>query len=544
MFRVLRPSMLLVPCLYGALCCAPFFEGQQSAANPIASAEKPPVLASASLRAVVSPAHLLSEAQSLYRTGRLDAAIEKYRLMLQVNPRSPEAHAGLARIYLKQGNVNLASETVRDGLTLSDSPELRVALGEIYFRQGKISEAEEEWRKITDSGFSDGRAYLGLARVRDALSLYGQGKGMIDKARELNQVDPDIELNWNMTLPLSERIRRLENYLASPDSAGASDREASEQYLDYLKMLDRSLRGSCHLVRPVAKAETPLVRLRFDAEHLRGYGLSVKLNERKATLMLDTGANGILISRKLAEKAGVAEVSESRIGGIGDAEASGGYVGLATAIEIGDLRFENCPVRILDKRTVLEDEGLIGTDFFEQFLVNLDFPHEKLRLRQLPARPNENDAVVSAANPVFHDAYVAQEMRSYTKVYHFGHYLLVPTKVGAIPAKLFLLDTGGLASEITPATAREVTKLRDDSQRMVAGIGGSVKKLYRAEKIILEFGNLRQENQDLIAFDLSSASQSVGTEISGTLGFSTLRPLNINIDYRDGLVDFDASENQ
>lgn len=544
MFKVLRLGMLLVPCLCGVFGCAVFLEGQQSSANPIASAEKPPVLASAGLTAPVSPAHILSDALSLYRTGKLDAAIGKYELMLRANPASPEAHAGLARIYLRQGNVNLAAETVRRGLALSSSADLRVALGEIYFRQGKISEAEQEWRNVANSGLADGRAYLGLARVRNALSLYGQGKTMIDKAREIDPIDPDIELSWNMTLPILERIRRLSSYLNSADSAAASDREVSEQYLDYLEMLDRSPQGNCRPVKPVAKTETPLLRLNFDAEHLRGYGLSVKVNGRKATLMLDTGANGILINRKLAEKAGIAKVADSRIGGVGDGEKSDGYVGVANAIEVGDLQFENCPVRVLEKRSVLEDEGLIGADFFEQFLVNLDFPHEKLRLSGLPARPNENSITGSAANPVFSDAYIAEEMRSYIKVYRFGHYLLVPTKVGSIPAKLFLLDTGGLGSEITPAAAREVTKLHEDSERAVVGIGGSVKEVYTAEKAILEFGHLRQENQDLIAFDLSSASQSVGTEISGTLGFATLRPLNIKIDYRDGLVDFELNENQ
>jgi hypothetical protein len=37
---------------------------------------------------------------------------------------------------------------------------------------------------------------------------------------------------------------------------------------------------------------------------------------------------------------------------------------------------------------------------------------------------------------------------------------------------------------------------------------------------------------------MSNISHSVGTEISGTLGFNLLSMLDIKIDYRDGLVDF------
>jgi Flp pilus assembly protein TadD/predicted aspartyl protease len=555
MFRLHCPGLLLVPCFLVASWC-----NSQSVANPQASSLMNPTTAldvasstnpaiatanagttvSPSLKAALVPADVLGDALLLYRRGNLDAAIEKYRLMLRTDPSSPDAHAGLARTYLKQGNVNLASETVNNGLKFSNSADLRVALGEVYFRQGKIPEAEQEWLSVINSGNANGRAYLGLARVRNALSQYAQGKAMIDKARDLDSVDPDIELNWNMTLPLAERIRRLESYLASPDSVGAHDRADSQHYLDYLKMLNNSSQGSCRLVNQGTKAEMPLVRLMVDAEHLRGYGLTVKMNGRKATLMLDTGASGILVSRKVAEKAGITKAAESRIAGVGDNGADSGYIGLASVVKIGDLEFQDCPVRVLDKSSILQDEGLIGTDIFEQFLVNLDFPQEKLRLSALPERADNEDRSADSLNSGFHDGYVAQGMQSYTKVYRFGHYLLVPTKVGNVSPKLFLLDTGGFLSQITPAAAREVTKLRADSERVVVGISGSVRNLYSAEKAILEFGRVRQANQDLTAFEISSASQSVGTEISGTLGFMTLHLLNIKIDYRDGLVDFDS----
>jgi hypothetical protein len=130
-------------------------------------------------------------------------------------------------------------------------------------------------------------------------------------------------------------------------------------------------------------------------------------------------------------------------------------------------------------------------------------------------------------------------MKSYTQVYRFSHFLLVPTAVGNVPGKLFLLDTGAFDNHITPAAAREVTHVHADSDTTVKGLSGSVNKVYRADKAILQFGHLRRENQDLVAFDLSNISEHTGTEISGTLGFTLLWLLDIKIDYRDGLVDFD-----
>ena len=60
-------------------------------------------------------------------------------------------------------------------------------------------------------------------------------------------------------------------------------------------------------------------------------------------------------------------------------------------------------------------------------------------------------------------------MQSYTCVFRFGHFLLVPTSAGEVPGKLFLLDSGAFNNHITPATAREVTKVHGDSYTAVEG---------------------------------------------------------------------------
>ena len=85
---------------------------------------------------------------------------------------------------------------------------------------------------------------------------------------------------------------------------------------------------------------------------------------------------------------------------------------------------------------------------------------------------------------------------------------------------------------------RESTKVRNDPNMHVQGLSGSVAKVYSADKAVLQFGHLQQENQDVTTFDLSHLSDNAGTEISGVLGFDTLHLLEIRIDYRDGIVDF------
>jgi tetratricopeptide (TPR) repeat protein len=564
MLQVLR-SVLAITLGFAGLCAG---QSDSNSPTPLPAAAPHADIAAVSVAKPPNSATTsdpLAEASSLYRKGNLASALEKYQQALQADPKSAAAYAGLARVYLKQSSVDLASKTIEKGKAVCDSPALHVAQGEVYFRQGKIKEAEQEWVNVVNSRHVEARAYLGLARVRDALSMYKSGKAMIDKAHELDPDDPDIQFYWIRTLRLSDRIQALK-LLAATDADGA-DHADVQHHLDYLTALASEPRKACHLVSKVTSTETPLVQLLSDPIHLRGYGLTVNVNGQKAKLMLDTGASGILVDRRIAERAGINKLIATRVGGIGDKGDKGGHVGIASSIKIGELEFQNCPVEVLEQRSVVDEEGLIGADVFEDFLVDIDFPQQKFRLSPLPKRPEDDgtaapvtlstgdedtsspadnadspsDAKSQAhsSNARFHDPYIAPEMKSFTKVYRFGHELLVPTSLGDSTTKLFLIDTGALTNQITPRAAREVTKVHGDSDTTVRGLSGSVNKVYSADKAILQFGHLRQENQDLLTFDLNSVSESTGTEISGTLGFAMLNLLDIKIDYRDGLVDFE-----
>jgi hypothetical protein len=192
------------------------------------------------------------------------------------------------------------------------------------------------------------------------------------------------------------------------------------------------------------------------------------------------------------------------------------------------------------KLTLKSDEEDVGNPYADQSGAAKDPVAERgaqqegsssdyQKKKSAPAPPTESGP---------QDRYVAPEMQSYTHVFRFGHDLLVPTAIGNVPTKLFLMDTGSLVNFISPAAAREVTKIHGDSDVIVEGLNGRVAKVYSANKAVLQFGHLRQENQDITAFDTTAISDDVGTEVSGFLGFVMLRMLDIKIDYRDALVDF------
>jgi len=519
----------------------------------------------------------LSDALKLYRTGRFDDAIAKYQSVLQQDPKSGEAYAGWSRCLLKQQKIAEAFEVANKGVSAGpDSAAAHSALGDVLFRKGELHEADVEWVKAANAAKPDARAFLGIAHLENSMSLYAKAKKSLERAYELDPDDPEIQRRWFSTLRRAEQIRELERYLSHATNDDEKTRYSLERRLELLKARQEQPSRSCRLVTNVQHTETRLERMLIDPTHLHGYGLRVAVNQQTARLLFDTGASGLLINRRMAEKAGVKPLVQNRMEGIGDKGPLNGYVGYADSIKVGGLEFQNCLVEVSEKRSIVEDDGLIGADVFSQFLVTIDFPNEKLLLSELPKRPDEQaaksvtldtgdpddpssgpedreaeqssktetkSASVPPPNSGPKDRYVAPEMQSYTPIFRFGHELLIPTKIGNTSTKLFLIDTGSFTNLISSAAAAEVTKVRGEDRVHIRGISGNVKDVKSADKVTIQFGHFKQENDDLISFDLAPISRSTGTEVSGILGFAMLRMLSVKIDYRDGLVDFDYKPN-
>ena len=503
---------------------------------------------------------LLVEASGLFRKGDFGGAIAKYKSLLQENPKSPDGWAGLIRSYLKKKDIGAAALSAEQALATCDHPRVRSARAEVLFRQGEIAEAEKEWVKIVNSGYPEARAYLGLARVRKSNAMYDGSLRMINKAHELKPSDPEITLMWLTTLPRPQRIEQLKAVLGDQLDLDASQRADISSYVDFLNDWSKQKDHQCRLVSNATASEIPLIPLSNERHpinedqlfndrrpELRGYGLSVALNGHRNVLLLDTGASGILVGRGFAEQAGIANLVRTRIGGIGGHGWTEGSVGIADSIKIGDMEFQNCPIRVTDSYFAADGDGLIGADVFEKFLIDIDFPDEKLRLSELPKRPGEKEKQLGLTNAegseqanenAAQDRYIAPEMQSFTHTFRFDRDLLVLTSIGDVPPKLFLLDTGAAKNSISPSAAEEVTKVHRDPHITMRGIGGTVSEVYTAKQAVIRFGHLSQKNQQMIGFDTTSVSDALGTEVSGFLGFATLRMLDITIDYRDGLANF------
>ncbi len=510
----------------------------------------------------------LDAADQLFASGKVAEAVTRYRAVANADPQSVQAQVGLIRSYLvleKLDEAKAAAETAL--VSVPNSPLLLTTVGDLQFRMGRIPEAERSYIKAENLKPDEVTPYLGLARVYRAYSLYRRAYDSMNRAHELAPNDIAVQLLYFNALPQQDRIPALEGYLASPTGKNSPIANKLSQYLVFLQKNAAAPSHPCKVVSNVQETTAKLYPIARAGMQLGAAGLAVKINKQELHLALDTGAAGILLGHTAAEKAGLQRLGYQPIVGVGDSGQQGGYTAAVDRIRVGDLEFQNCVVRVTDAATpVTGQDGLIGSNVFVSYLVDIDIPSAKLRLSSLPKRPDqpaappaflktqsqdsqelEAESVPGEANQsagkasafaLPKDAYVAPEMAKWTKVYRFRSLLLIPTKVDDAGPMLFMIDTGSFSNVLSPRAAREVTQVRADPAMKVSGLSGSVSRVYRADKANLNFGRYAQQNQDIVTFDLSSASKQTGTEVSGILGFAMLRILDIKIDYRDGLVDF------
>ena len=538
---------------------------------------------------VVQP-HPPSDAEKAFLAADYAKAASEYQTGLATHPGDAEVTAGLVRALLRQQKVHEAADAVKASLAVApNSPTLISLRGEVELRQGMPHSAMQTASDADKLDPCNPRNHLLLADLLRINSYYASSRKQLEIAHKLDPGDPEIRGEWINTLPMKQRIAEAEAYLSAPTGKDEEQTRHWRMYLENLKKRQAEPHKPCRLVSSTASTEIPFQSIMYDSNHLRAYGLDVKLNGRPARLQIDTGASGLLVTRTVAQRAGLKPFAEEAVGGIGDQGSKPGYSAYADSIRIGNLEFQDCEVDVLDSRSVLDSDGLIGMDVLSQFLVTLDYPMHKLLLGPLPPRPGESAAQgpslktgdtegdqdedssspskdankngpaqkepasgataqvaasgssASAQNTAKgpFDRYIAPEMKDYTPVYRVGHLLILPAGLSGKEIRLFVMDTGAFATTISPEAAREVTKLHNDSFDRVEGISGRVDKVYSAEEVTFHFAHLVEKAPDVVAFDTSRISKQTNMEISGFIGANTLGLLTIHIDYRDGLVKFD-----
>ncbi len=478
---------------------------------------------------VAQPDPTATEAQRELFAARYKEAVTLYRRLVERQPSEGQSWYGLVRAELGFHHSHEAYAAAEEALTRApQSAGAQTAAGLAMYRRADLAKAEACYRAALKLDPDYPGALSGLASIYSAVSMFRSARDLRLKAYRLSPKDPDLMVSYANTLKGQDHIAALEAAVALLDPASDEARHLRIHIANDRALGDRKLR---RLISPYETSRMKLLRIMDGPSRLIGVGISLRLNQKQTVrLLLDTGASGIALSPRMAEKAGLQVISgeASEAKGIGDQKAPASVAYLASEIRTGSIVFADYPISVFKSAQTSDYDGLIGADVFEPFLVKIDFVQLTISLEARPdgsaEKPDEPVDWKDPLPPGFH------------KIYRFGDHLAVPTLINEKRAALFLIDSGSMLNLIDTEIAGEVTKVSADSGMRVKGIQGKVDRTSRAGRISLLFAGFRQDNPELLAISLEKMGDSMGVRLAGILGMPVLWNLAATIDYCRGAV--------
>ena len=470
------------------------------------------------------PAHEATAAEAAYQKGKYEVAESLYQQALAGKPDDPDLNSALVHTLLHESRVEDA--WARASKAAGDAPHSAgalTALAEVQLRKGQPWLAAQTLDSAAAADPCYARIHLIRSRIFRIDSMYASERAELQAAYQIDPNDPDIRRTWQHTVNPANDIVRIEESLATmPDLDPDVREKASASAKGMMSLLSENSQ-TCQSAPITAPVTLPLLATYENVKLVTSYKIGVEFPKGKAKLGIDTAASGLYISRALADSLGLEHAEGAPAGTV-----------QADILHIGALEFRNCMVGVSDTPFPGGADGFIGTDVFAPYLISLNFPQAKLELEPLPHRPDEGK------NDLPGDRYSGPGMQSYTPVYHKNQYLLIPVMIDKKDRRLFVLDTGIRLSTMTAEVAHAVSGTRLNFTNSMPTVSGAKVQIYR-DSFDLQFANLSLDHKDhILEFDPSTIEQNAGMEVAGMLGFDILQSLAIHIDYRDGLVAFDA----
>ena len=257
--------------------------------------------------------------------------------------------------------------------------------------------------------------------------------------------------------------------------------------------------------------------------HAAGVYLKVRINGgRTLRLLLDSGAEHLVVATAVARNAGLPVGPQLSLIGFGGQPDEGGYYTVAGSVETGPLTLRNCPVDVVNHKVVDGADGVMPLALFSGFLVRLDLPGKVLELT-----PYENATVPP---------------ERFTRALAVNAVLLLRTVLNGLHDGYYLLDTGAAHNALSRTTVSELGGPGPGSEmRRVQGAAGASE--VPQMRYAMHFRTAGQDivSNDVVLVDLDTFSRYNGVKVAGLLGYPALSRYVLTVDYRHALVRMQAA---
>ena len=428
------------------------------------------------------------------------------------------ASSGLLKSLLHVAEFSRAQQEAEflRGLDPVD-PEYRALYADALWAFGLFEEAEQVYRDVL------------AAHPGNAMARHGLGRGLAARGRleeglvELQAAvagDPRGEFHHT----LGSVHRRMQRYDLAADAFESYVEDLAgtrmDQKIEWARSEIRFLRSFGERV-PVRVASEQLdeahavpFRLERDKVIVRG-----RVNGDEIDLVVDTGAEQMVLSQATAQRVGVRPITNTLSAGVGRVGMRGLELGRADTVEIGTLRVENVPALIKNPPLT----GLPATrseNSFSPLALGMsavvDYRNHRLVMaRELPPEP---------------PADVELPMR-------FHRLALVRGVINGSVQKSFIVDTGGevISISLSTANALGMVPVRHIPLR-VYGTSGWDDDAFLLPGVDLGFDRIRFDNFSVVVLNLHRPSALLGFHVGGIIGHTFLGDYRVALDLNDSVL--------
>ena len=428
------------------------------------------------------------------------------------------ASSGLLRSLLRVGEFSRArlEADFLNSLGLTD-PHYRALYADALWAFGLFQEAEEIYENVLTEAPGNAVARHGVGR---SLAARGRTEEALVELHAAISVSQNPEFSHTLGTVYrrlgryEEAADALENYIEGLPEARRNERsEWSRSEVRFLRSFGDS-RPLQITPEHLADAHTVPFRLERDKVIVRG-----RVNGTEIDLVVDTGAEQMVLSKPSAQLTGVRPVTNILSAGVGRVGFRGLESGKVDTLDVGTLRVENVP-------TLIKNPPLTGLpdtrseNSFSPLALGLstvvDYKTQELTVAQnLPDEP--------AAD-------IEMPMR-------FHRLAMVRGVINGEHEKSFIVDTGGEEISISLSTANTLGMIPPRYIPLrVFGMSGWDQDAFLLPGVDLTFNKLAYDNLSVVVLNLHRPSALLGVHIGGIIGHRFLSNYRVAVDLNDSVL--------
>ena len=327
------------------------------------------------------------------KNGEIREASNSSLLLLENDPKSPEAHALFALALINGGEYEKAEEELNLAVSLGgESPDTNLGFGRLAFAEGDLEEAIRRLYKATDSHLRIMASDL-LAASLSAVNRHREAKEvMVRASKEIGGLTEAENVYIKSRIEIYDGCQGLKLYRI-PD-------EFRSTTLDFTN-------SDGHILAPMAVN-----------------GLDI------GNVHLDTGGSGgLTVSAKSVENLDLKMIG--RVTGMNVAKELTADVAIVDEIRIGDLVIKNVPVNIYHGAGNFHggSSGNLGKEVLQRLNMTIDYKNSSLTF----FHPRATDLQAGLV-----DKNVASEKIPF----HRDKFIIVQASINGRKPEPFILDTG------------------------------------------------------------------------------------------------------